>query len=134
MASLTPSKRSIDALVAGAAGAVPPTGGVPPEDAPASGRSEPSVSSLADEVADGLELLLRAMRSMAGTADPELEAAAQRTQQRLQQLGEQSGPQPFPAAVVGTAEIQPLLAEVAHEFGAEIGELVRRLVQRIDAV
>jgi hypothetical protein len=118
------------ARIAEAPGAVPPTGGVPPEDAHDTAHSPPLTRVLTDDLVDGLDLLLRATRSTLGAADVDLEQAAQRAIVKLQQLGEHASGDP--QAVLTSAEEEQALATIAHAFGREIDELARRLARRIE--
>jgi hypothetical protein len=112
----------------GPAGAVPPTDGVPPQDAPPAHQSTDNPRSAADDLADGLDLLLRAARKATGSVDPLIERAAAQALERLQA---------FDAGMTRefarrTTALAPKLEQVARETGKEVADLVRRLSERIE--
>lgn len=112
-----------------APGAVPLTGGVPPEDAEAnpSGAKERSAS---DDLADGLDLLLRAARKAMHSVDPRLEAAAQRALERLQQFDSEAS-----SALRERTGIDPKQVEkLAADTGREIASVVERLAKGVEKV
>jgi hypothetical protein len=85
-------EQQVSRAIEQAPGAIPPTGGTPPEEgAPTRPAAEPGV----DELVDGLNLLLRAARQLeprgAGPTLSDLEAAAERSIAALQSL-EQTAP------------------------------------------
>ena len=113
----------------GPPGAVPPTEGVAPEDAPPARSTAESQRSAADDLADGLDLLLRAARKAAGTVDPRIERAAEEALGRLQAL-DAGMTREFARR---TSAFAPRLEQVARETGKEVAELVRRLSERIES-
>jgi hypothetical protein len=112
----------------GPAGAVPPTEGVAPENAPPVRPEGESQRSAADDLADGLDLLLRAARKAAGTVDPRIERAAEQALERLQAL-DAGMTREFARR---TSAFAPRLEQVARETGKEIADLVKRLSERIE--
>jgi len=112
----------------GAKGAVPPTEGVAPVDAPPD-HSPATARSAADDLADGLDLLLRAARKAAGTVDPRIERAAEQALGRLQAL-DAGMTREFARR---TSAFAPRLEQVARETGKELTELVRKLSERIES-
>jgi hypothetical protein len=112
----------------GPAGAIPPTDGVAPEDA-APAHPGPRERSAADDLVDGVDLLLRAARKAAGSVDPMIEKAAEQALQRLQTL-DAGMTREFERH---TGSAGPRLEQVAKEAGKEIADLVRRVSERIEA-
>lgn len=114
------------ARVAGPEGAVPPTDGVPPEDA----RGGPTARerSAAEDLADGIDLLLRAARKAAGTVDPAVERVADQALRRLQALDAGMTAEFEKRA----SELGPRLEQVARDTGNEVIDLVQRLARRIE--
>lgn len=112
----------------GPPGAVPPTAGAAPEDAPpaASPRTE---RSAAEDLVDGIDLLLRAARKAVGKLDPELERSAQSALERLQALDSGMTRELTERA----ATLAPRLERVARETGREVVDVVRRLTERIES-
>ena len=113
---------------AGAAGAVPPTGGAPPEDAAPSGDMHEEHRSAADDLVDGIDLLLRAARKTMAAVDPRLEAAAAATLERLREIDE---------TVTAEARKQlgadaQQLESIAKDLGRELSDAVQRVTSRID--
>lgn len=113
-------------LVESAPGAIPATGGVPPQDAgdPVGPVSE---SHSIDELADGLDLLLRASRRFLAEPNAELESVGQRAVQRLQRLADRAV-----ASADGGRSDRERVAALNGEFGMQVAELTRRLVERIE--
>ena len=109
----------------GPAGAVPPTAGVAPENAPPVRPAAETQRSAADDLADGLDLLLRAARKAAGAVDPRIERAAEQALERLQALDA--------GMTREFARRAPRLEQVARETGKEVAELVKRLSERIES-
>jgi hypothetical protein len=107
-----------DILSSGPAGAVPPTGGV----APRAGDLVPEDHSelVTDQLADSLELMLRALRALqGGSVDAELERAAQQSFFALQRLGtEAPGPSHERAQAERDAAAQQLSELVREMIGA----------------
>lgn len=114
--------------IAGPPGAIPPTEGVAPEDAPPVHPGPASPRSAADDLADGLDLLLRAARKAAGSVDPRIEQAAERALGRLQAL-DAGMTREFARR---TSSVAPKLEQVARETGKELSDLVRRISERIE--
>jgi len=114
------------ARVAGPAGAIPPTDGVPPEDA----RGAPTARerSAAEDLADGIDLLLRAARKAVGKVDPQVEQVAEQALRRLQALDAGMTAELEKRA----SELGPRLEQVAKDTGNEVVELVQRLARRIE--
>ncbi len=123
------SQREVNASAAGAAGpagAIPPTQGVPPEDA--AGGPTARERSAAEDLADGIDLLLRAARKAVGEVDPAVEQAAERALTRLQAL-DAGMTREFEKHA---SRLSPKLEQVARETGNEVTELVQRLARRIE--
>jgi len=112
---------------ADAPGAIPPTGGVPPEDAGPS--SSPDTRSATDDLADGIDLMLRAARKALKSVDPGLEAAAARAVTRLQELDTQV----LDSAREHLGAEQQKLERLATEMGRDIAAVLRRVAESIDA-
>lgn len=116
------------ASTAQAPGAVPPTGGVPPEDAAGAGGA--TTRSASEDLADGLDLMLRAARKALHSVDPRLEEAAQRALARLQQLDADSS-----ASLRDRSGIDPQqVRDLASEVGRELASTLERVTQRVEAV
>lgn len=113
----------------GAPGAVPPTGGVPPEDAAPHTSHDPDPHSAADDLADGIDLMVRAARKALRAVDPGIEAAAARAVTRLQELDAEV----LDRARENLSAEQQKLEALATEMGRDITEVVRRAAERIDA-
>lgn len=113
-------------LIEAAPGAIPATGGVPPQDA-----GEPvgpvAEGNSIDELADGLDLLLRASRRLLPEPNADLESAGQRALQRLQRLGDRA----VAAPDGGRGDRERVMA-MNGDFGNQVAELTRRLVARIE--
>lgn len=116
------------AAEAGAPGAVPPTGGTPPEDAAPTGNAREGHRSAADDLVDGIDLLLRAARKTLDELDPRLEAAAAGALERLREIDE-----------TVTAEARKKLGadaqhleSIARELGRELSDTVQRVASRVD--
>lgn len=129
----SPNEVAVDAQVAAsteqAPGAVPPTGGVPPEDAH-TGDSEAKERSASDDLADGLDLLLRAARKAMHSVDPRLEAVAQRALGRLQQFDSEASA----AWRERTGTDAEQLEKLATDVGKEIATVVERVANRVESV
>jgi hypothetical protein len=110
-----------------APGAVPPTGGVPPEDAgpAASADTRPA----ADDLADGIDLMLRAARKALRSVDPGIEAAAAQAVTRLQELDSKV----MAAARENLGAEQRKLEQLAGDMGRDISAILKRVADRIDA-
>ncbi len=114
----------------GAPGAVPPTGGVPPEDArPASGTTA-ETRSATDDLADGIDLMLRAARKTLRSVDPRTEAAGAKALERLRALDEQAGEVARQRLGVELGELEKILGEL----GRDMASAVERVAKRVDGV
>jgi hypothetical protein len=102
--------QSVDVARSNAPGAVPPTGGVPPEDAAAAFVSPPRQDATEDLV-DALDLMLRAARKLSGGLDPKLEQLADRVVRELQQLETDS-----PQHAERMQQLEGLCAEAVYEL------------------
>jgi hypothetical protein len=129
----TNESKALDAQAAAASeqapGAVPPTGGVPPEDA-AANRGSARARSAADDLADGLDLLLRATRKAMHSVDPRLEAMAQRALGRLQQFDSEASTAWHERTGIDPKQVEKL----ASDAGREIATVVERLATRVESV
>jgi hypothetical protein len=112
----------------GPPGAIPPTAGAAPEDAPPAQKSR-TEHSAAEDLVDGIDLLLRAARKAMGELDPELERSAQLALERLRALDEEVTRNFHERAAV----VAPRLERVARETGREVVDVLRRLADRIEA-
>jgi hypothetical protein len=110
-------------------GAIPPTGGVPPEDAPPAGGYAPHDRATPDDLVEVIDLLLRGARKGLGGVDPELEAQAERALLRLQQLDTTRLEILDQADGTDRAELEKLTQDVARELAAT----VERIVARVEA-
>jgi hypothetical protein len=111
-----------------APGAVPPTGGVPPEDAgPAAAPAD--TRPAADDLADGIDLMLRAARKALRSVDPGIEAAAAQAVTRLQELDSKV----LAAARENLGAEQRKLEQLAGDMGRDISAILKRVAERIDA-
>ncbi len=89
-----------------------------------------SESSAADDLADGLDLMLRAARKAMRTLDPRIEDAARRALERLEQFDASALSEMGRRAA---SKVDPQkLEQVAEEVGREIGSAVERVAQRIE--
>jgi hypothetical protein len=111
-----------------APGAVPPTGGVPPEDAPPAASGAARQRSATDDLTDGIELIRRAARKAIGSLDPRVEAAAERALQRLQEL-DQNAAEAFKrsAGKETLADVERLANDVGREIEAFVGRISERV-------
>ncbi len=118
-----------NAQVPEAPGAIPPTGGVAPEDAPPAADTARERSA-SEDLTDGIDLIRRAARKALGKLDPRIEAAAERAVKRLQELDtnavEELRRRAGPEAL---ADIERL----ANEVGREIEGFVGRVAERVEA-
>jgi hypothetical protein len=119
------------ALAAEAAtpGAIPPTGGVPPQDAPPASTAREDKSA-ADDLVDGIDLMLRAARTTMRSVEPRIEATAERVQLRLQQFDENAERQSQPRAALDRKQLEA----IANDAGRDIAALVERVAQRVESV
>jgi hypothetical protein len=110
-----------------APGAIPPTGGVPPEDAPPVAPGPAGERSASEDLTDGIDLIRRAARKALGSLDPRIEAAAERAVKRLQELD-----------VNAVEELRrragPDVERLATEVGREIEGFVARVAERVESV
>jgi len=127
-AGSVPERAAIDAAAERAPGAIPPTDGVPPEEgAPVGPRSE---SSAADDLADGLDLMVRAARKALRSLDPRLEQTAERALKQLQELDRNTFDEFSKLGRIDPKKIE----QAAEEAGREIAAVVERVSQRIDTL
>ncbi|HEV8245408.1 MAG TPA: hypothetical protein VGP93_06560 [Polyangiaceae bacterium] len=88
-------------------------------------------SSAADDLADGLDLMLRAARKAVRSLDPRIEEAGRRALERLEQFDAST------LSEVGrrvASKVDPKkLEQVAEEAGREIATLVERVAGRIES-
>lgn len=122
------SNEQARATSAGAEGAIPPTGGVPPEDARPATPGSATERSAAEDLVDGIDLMLRAARKTLRSVDPRVEEAAARAVARLQEFDTVAAENFREHA----AKVDPKLAQLAQDAGQEIGSLVERLVGRLE--
>ncbi len=94
------------------------------------GAGDRRESSAADDLADGLDLMLRAARKAVRSLDPRIEQAGKRALEQLEH---------FDAAALGevgrrvAGKVDPKkLEQVAEEAGREIAGLVEKLASRIE--
>jgi hypothetical protein len=124
-----------------ALGAVPPTGGVPPEDAPAAAPDAAHQRSASEDLTDGIDLIRRAARKALGTLDPRIEAAAERAVKRLQEL-DQNATEAFRRNVPSSphpsdrkrSDTLTDVEQLANDVGREIQDFVGRVAERVEAV
>jgi hypothetical protein len=117
------------AAVAENPGAIPPTGGVPPQDAPPASTADQDRSAT-DDLADGIDLMLRAARRALRAVDPGTEATAERLLIRLKQFDESVERQSQSKAALDRKQLDA----IANEAGREIAALVERVAQRVETV
>jgi hypothetical protein len=113
-------------------GAIPPTGGVPPEDAPAArghAASGHAPAERADDLVAVIDLLVRAARKGLGGVDQRLEAATERALLRLQQLDTARLEALDDAAGTEGANVEQLAADV----GRELADVIERIAERVEA-
>jgi hypothetical protein len=115
------------AEAAGAPGAVPPTGGVPPEDAPAAGAGPAETRSATDDLADGIDLMLRAARKALRSVDPRIEAAGAQALERLRALDDQVSEAARQKLGVEHGELEKILGELGRDLGAAIERVAKRV-------
>jgi hypothetical protein len=122
--------QALDSAAAQAPGAIPPTGGVPPQDAPPATTGTRNVRSAAEDLVDSIDLMLRAARSALPSVEPRIEATAERALVRLRLFDDS-----VETSSDGAAERdQTELEAIAAEAGREIASLVERVAQRVEAV
>jgi hypothetical protein len=122
------SGRSIPVPTDLSSGAVPPTGGVPPEDAPAAARGPAEASSAREDLVDGIELIRRAARKALGALDPHVEQAAERAVTHLRQLDEDAA-EVFRKRGRDLGQLETLVTE----FGREVSGLVERVAAKVES-
>src|SRR5690349_11005526 len=114
---------------AGAPGAVPPTGGVPPEDAPPAFSASAETRSATDDLVDGIDLMLRAARKALHSVDPRIEAAAAEALERLRQLDEQASEAARQKLGAERGELEKILSDL----GRDMASAVERVAKRVDS-
>jgi hypothetical protein len=112
---------------AGAPGAVPPTGGVPPEDAPPASGSAAETRSASDDLADGIDLMLRAARKALRAVDPRIEAGAALALQRLRELDEQAEEAARRKLGMDRGELEKMLSELGRDTMAAVERVTKRI-------
>jgi hypothetical protein len=115
----------IGAAVDHAPGAIPETEGVPPRTGSVPHHSGGEDRSVAEDLADGLELLRRAARKTLRAADPRLESLAERALVALRELDDQAKEE--------FATRQQSLEQAAQEVGRELVGAVERVARRIES-
>jgi hypothetical protein len=116
---------AIGAAVEHAPGAIPETEGVPPRSGSERPHSEAQDRSVAEDLADGLELLRRAARKTLRAADPRLESVAERALVALKQLDDEAKEE--------FVTRQQSLERAAQEVGRELVGAVERVARRIES-
>ena len=106
-----------------APGAIPETDGVPPRTG-SFRHSQPDERTVAEDLADGLELLRRAARKTVRAADPRLESLAERALVALKELDDEAEEQ--------FSKRREALERAAQEAGREIVTAVERVAHRIE--
>jgi hypothetical protein len=124
-----PENVSDPASPAGAPGAIPPTGGVPPEDARSASGASAATRSATDDLVDGIDLMLRAARKALHSVDPRIEAAAAEALERLRQLDEQAGEAARQRLGVERGELEKILGDL----GRDMASAVERVAKRVDS-
>ena len=109
-------------------GAIPPTGGVAPEDAPAA-HSAAEARSARDDLADGIDLIRRAARKALGALDPRIERAAESAVERLRELDAEATAVLRRSGGAQFAELETLVGD----FGRELSSVLERVAKRLDA-
>jgi hypothetical protein len=129
--TVTNSPSDPNAQAPDAPGAIPPTGGVPPEDAPPVAGDTARERSASEDLTDGIDLIRRAARKALGSIDPRIEAAAERAVKRLREL-DQTATDSFRRNVGG--EVIDDVEQLANEVGREIEGFVGRVAERVESV
>ena len=130
VSSQSPDDRGLNRAAAEAPGAVPPTGGAPPQDAAPTGSSQAETRSATDDLVDGIDLMLRAARKAMRSVDPRIEQAAERALNTLKEIDEKAS-EPIRRTV---GSIDPKRVEaLATEAGREIANLVERIAGRVES-
>jgi hypothetical protein len=122
--------QGLDSAAADAPGAIPPTGGVPPQDAPPATTGTRQARSVAEDLVDSLDLMLRAARSALPSVEPRIEAAAERALVRLHVFDDSVETSSERAA----GRNQTQLEAIAADAGREVAALVERVAQRVESV
>ncbi|HYO97285.1 MAG TPA: hypothetical protein VER33_22395 [Polyangiaceae bacterium] len=113
-----------------APGGIPATGGVPPQNGAPALSNSTDERAAAEDLADGIDLMLRAARKSLRALDPRIEQAAERALTRLQQLDEGAT-----AALKQRAGLDAKKVEgLAAEMGREIAAVVERVSARVESV
>jgi hypothetical protein len=123
-----PRTETEPASPARAPGAVPPTGGVPPEDARPASEGHAPTRSAAEDLTDGIDLMLRAARKTLRSLDPRIEAGAAQALERLRELDEQAEDAARQRFGVERGELEKIL----NELGRDVVSAVERVAKRID--
>jgi hypothetical protein len=121
---------SADTAAADAPGAVPPTGGVPPQDAPPATTGTRQDTSVSDDLVDSIDLMLRAARSALHSVEPRIEATAEHALVQLRLFDDEVAASSEPTA----ADHRKQLEAIATDTGREIAALVERVVERVESV
>jgi hypothetical protein len=125
-------KQNLESAVAAEAeapGAIPPTGGVPPQDAPPASTAREDKSA-ADDLVDGIDLMLRAARRTMRSVEPRIEATAERVLLRLKQFDESIERQSQSRAALDRKQLEA----IATDAGRDIAALVERVSRRVESV
>jgi len=117
-----------DSAETNAPGAVPPTGGVSPEDSASAAGSQTHERSATDDLADGIDLLRRAARKALRSVDPRIEAAAERALSHLQELDEKTvEPLRQKFGPLDPKRLETLVTDVGREFQAALERVTERV-------
>ena len=125
-------KKDLEGAIAAeveAPGAIPPTGGVPPQDAPPAFAAREGRSA-ADDLVDGIDLMLRAARKATRSVEPRIEATAERVVIRLKEFDERVANQSQPRAALDRKQLEA----IATDAGREVAALVERVAHRVESV
>jgi hypothetical protein len=109
-------------------GAVPPTGGVTPEDAPPAEPAPAEARSARDDLVDGIDLIRRAARKALGSLDPRVEQAAERAVEHLRQLDADAA-EMLRKGGRNIAQFETIV----NDFGREVSSLVERIATKVEA-
>jgi hypothetical protein len=127
--SATAQEAEVRAAIDQAPGAVPPTEGVPPKEG-VGGAAPRSESSAIEDLADGLDLMVRAARKAMRSVDPRIEETADRALRQLRELDAVALHEIGKVTGVDPKKIE----QAADEAGREIARVVDTVAQRIDAL
>jgi hypothetical protein len=109
---------------------IPPSEQAPSDTQPSGAGHE---TSAADDLADGLDLMLRAARKALRSLDPRIEEAGRRALERLEEFDASAlGEMGRRAAASAKVDVDRL-ERAAQEAGREISSVVERLAERIEA-